>query len=150
MRASKLGRFLVTHGVVILGVSLVLLLMVISPGSAAEGGQALVPENSTNWGLMAAAVAVGLGCIAAAIAVGLIGTAAMGTMGERPELFGRLLIFVGLAEGIAIYGLIIAIMILGKLRPLWLLAPNHCGSDFSRLGPSSSPWKILRGRWSAL
>ena len=39
----------------------------------------------------------------------------MGTIGEKPELAGRALIFVGLAEGIAIYGLIIAIMILGKI-----------------------------------
>jgi V/A-type H+-transporting ATPase subunit K len=38
----------------------------------------------------------------------------MGTIGEKPELVGNALIFVGLAEGIAIYGLIIAIMILGK------------------------------------
>jgi V/A-type H+-transporting ATPase subunit K len=66
-------------------------------------------------GFIAAAVAVGLGSIGAAIAVGNIGTAAMGTIGEKPEMVGSALIFVGLAEGIAIYGLIIAIMILGKL-----------------------------------
>jgi V/A-type H+-transporting ATPase subunit K len=67
------------------------------------------------FGFIAAAVAVGLGSIGAAIAVGNIGTAAMGTIGEKPEMVGSALIFVGLAEGIAIYGLIIAIMILGKL-----------------------------------
>jgi V/A-type H+-transporting ATPase subunit K len=39
----------------------------------------------------------------------------MGAIGEKPELAGRALIFVGLAEGIAIYGLIIAIMILGRV-----------------------------------
>jgi V/A-type H+-transporting ATPase subunit K len=67
------------------------------------------------FGFIAAALAVGIGSIGAAIAVGNIGTAAMGTIGEKPELAGSALIFVGLAEGIAIYGLIIAIMILGKL-----------------------------------
>jgi len=67
------------------------------------------------FGFIAAAIAVGLGSIGAAVAVGNIGTAAMGTIGEKPELVGSALIFVGLAEGIAIYGLIIAIMILGKL-----------------------------------
>ena len=67
------------------------------------------------FGFIAAALAVGIGSIGAAIAVGNIGTAAMGTIGEKPELTGSALIFVGLAEGIAIYGLIVAIMILGKL-----------------------------------
>ena len=64
---------------------------------------------------MAAAVAVGLSTIAGGIAVGLVGAAAMGAVGEKPEISGKALIFLGLAEGIAIYGLIIAIMILGKV-----------------------------------
>ncbi|PID58647.1 H+transporting two-sector ATPase C subunit [candidate division KSB3 bacterium] len=67
------------------------------------------------WGFLAAAVAVGLGSIGAGIAVSSVGSAAMGAMAEKPEMAARALIFVGLAEGIAIYGLIIAIMILGKL-----------------------------------
>ncbi len=64
---------------------------------------------------IAAALAVGLSSLAAGIAVGLVGAAAMGTIGEKPELSGRALIFIGLAEGIAIYGLIVAILILGKI-----------------------------------
>ena len=44
-----------------------------------------------------------------------VGTAAIGALAEKPELFGRLLIFVGLAEGIAIYGLIVSILILNRL-----------------------------------
>ena len=72
------------------------------------------PEN-IKWGFISAAVVTGLSTIAAAIAVGLVGASAMGAMSERPEMAGRALIFVGLAEGIAIYGLIIAIMILGKV-----------------------------------
>jgi len=66
-------------------------------------------------GFISAALAVGLSCIGAAIAVSNVGTAALGALSEKPELTGRALIFVGLAEGIAIYGLIVAIMILGKL-----------------------------------
>ena len=42
-------------------------------------------------------------------------TAAMGAVSERPELMGRALLFVGLAEGIAIYGLVVGIMILVKV-----------------------------------
>jgi len=67
-----------------------------------------------SYGLVAAAIAVGLGSIGAGIAVGSSGSAAIGALAEKPELLGKLLIIVGLAEGIAIYGLLIAIMILGK------------------------------------
>ena len=67
------------------------------------------------WGFMAAALAAGLSSLGAAYAVARVGSAAMGALAEKPELFGRLLIFVGLAEGIAIYGLIISILILNRL-----------------------------------
>lgn len=69
----------------------------------------------TKFAFLAAAIAVGVGSLGAGAAVGYVGAAAMGAIGEKPELAGRALIFVGLAEGIAIYGLIIAIMILGKV-----------------------------------
>ena len=67
------------------------------------------------YAFLAAAIAVGVGAIGGGLAVGYVGAAAMGTIGEKPELAIRALLFVGLAEGIAIYGLIIAIMILGKI-----------------------------------
>ncbi len=67
------------------------------------------------WAFVMAALAVSIGSIAGGGAVGYVGAAAMGAIGEKPELAGRALIFVGLAEGIAIYGLIIGIMILGKV-----------------------------------
>jgi V/A-type H+-transporting ATPase subunit K len=47
--------------------------------------------------------------------VATVGAAAIGAVAEKPEVFGRALVFVGLAEGIAIYGLIISIMILNRL-----------------------------------
>jgi V/A-type H+-transporting ATPase subunit K len=61
---------------------------------------------------LSAAISVGLGSIGAAYAVGATGSAAIGVIAEKPETFGRVLIFVGLAEGVAIYGLIIAFMVL--------------------------------------
>lgn len=67
------------------------------------------------WGFLAAALVAGIGTVAAAIAVAVIGAAALGALSEKPELAGRALIFLGLAEGLAIYSLIIAIMILGKI-----------------------------------
>jgi len=62
---------------------------------------------------LAAAIATGLAAIGAGIAVGIAGAAAIGAIAERPELLGRSLIFVGLAEGIVIYGLIVSFIILG-------------------------------------
>lgn len=67
------------------------------------------------WGFAAAAFSTAIGCIGAGIAVAYVGSAALGAIGEKPELAARALIYVGLAEGIAIYGLIIAIMILTKI-----------------------------------
>lgn len=76
---------------------------------------AVVAPEVVKWGFMAAAVVAGLAALGAAYAVAVVGAAAIGSVAEKPETAGRVLIFVGLAEGIAIYGLIIAIMILGKV-----------------------------------
>lgn len=61
---------------------------------------------------LAAGLSTGLACIGAGIAVASTGAAAIGVIAEKPESFGRSLIFVGMAEGVAIYGLIISFMIL--------------------------------------
>jgi V/A-type H+-transporting ATPase subunit K len=82
--------------------------------SAAAAGTALLPE-SVGWGFVAAALATGLSSLGAGIAVAGVGSAAIGAIAEKPELLGRSLIFVGLAEGIAIYGLIISILILNRI-----------------------------------
>lgn len=74
-----------------------------------------LPADAAGWGLVAAALATGLSSLGAGFAVGRLGTAAVGALAEKPDLFGRLLIFVGLAEGIAIYGVIISILILNRL-----------------------------------
>lgn len=84
-------------------------------GSAGEANKMDKDPITMKWAFIAAAIATGLATIGAAIAVGLVGASAMGAMSERPEMAGRALIFVGLAEGIAIYGLIVAIMILGMV-----------------------------------
>jgi V/A-type H+-transporting ATPase subunit K len=73
------------------------------------------PPEVMKWGFIAAALVTGMSAIGAAYAVAVVGGAAMGAVAEKPETAGRALVFVGLAEGIAIYGLIVAIMILGYL-----------------------------------
>ena len=72
------------------------------------------PAAATGDGALGAALATGLACIGAGIAVGIAGAAAIGGITEKPEILGRTLIFVGLAEGIAIYGLIISFLILNR------------------------------------
>lgn len=66
-------------------------------------------------GFIAAALATGIGAIGASYAVAVVGSAALGAISENPKIFGKTLIYAGLAEGIAVYGLIISIMILSKL-----------------------------------
>ncbi len=61
---------------------------------------------------IAAAAVMSLSAIGAAYAIAVTGGAAAGATAEKPEVFGKVLIFVALAEAIAIYGLIIAILIL--------------------------------------
>lgn len=79
------------------------------------GGGAHVPPEAWGLGLLAAALATGLSSLAGGYAVARVGAAAVGALAEKPDLFGRMLILVGLAEGIAIYGVIVAILILDRL-----------------------------------
>ncbi|MHC4298065.1 MAG: ATP synthase subunit C [Planctomycetota bacterium] len=67
------------------------------------------------YGLIAAAVAFGLGAIGAGFAISHVGAAAMGAVAEKPEIAGQALIFVALAEGLVVFGFITALMILGKI-----------------------------------
>jgi len=76
---------------------------------------ALASAGTSQWGYVAAALATGLSSVGAAYAVGSVAGASVGALAEKPELFGRLLILVGLAEGIAIYGVIISVLILNRL-----------------------------------
>ena len=66
-------------------------------------------------GYIAAALVTGLSCIGGGIAVASAASAALGAISEDQSILGKSLIFVGLAEGVALYGLIISFMIIGKL-----------------------------------
>jgi V/A-type H+-transporting ATPase subunit K len=76
--------------------------------------QALANAISTGLSAIGAGLSVGGAAIGAGVAVGGTGAAAVGTIAEKPETLGRSLIFVGLAEGIAIYGLIISFLVLNR------------------------------------
>lgn len=85
--------------------------------SAAEVADAAVATASmaTGMGYLAAALVTGLSCIGGGIAVASAASAALGAISEDSSILGKSLIFVGLAEGVCLYGLIISFMILGKL-----------------------------------
>lgn len=83
------------------------------PGAVVEAKQ--VDSGALKFGLIAAAVAFGLGAIGAGIAIAHVGSAAMGAIAEKPEIAGQALIFVALAEGLVVFGFITALMILGKV-----------------------------------
>jgi V/A-type H+-transporting ATPase subunit K len=104
-----LGGFNVVVALMVAGLGLV---WFFAPELAMAAG--LHQEAATNpYAPFAAAIAVGAGSLGAAYAVAATGSAAVGAIAERPEIFGRALIFVGLAEGVAIYGLIIGFIIVG-------------------------------------
>ncbi|MEE3419881.1 MAG: ATP synthase subunit C [Lachnospiraceae bacterium] len=70
---------------------------------------------ATGMGYIAAALVTGLSCIGGGIAVASAASAALGAISEDQSILGKSLIYVGLAEGVCLYGLIIAFMILGNL-----------------------------------
>ena len=107
--------FIVSAIMIALGLSCVFAQDV--PPVQAEETQAVV-QTASNDGLgsaakyIAAALAVGIACIGGGLAVGKIGAAAMGAMSENAELSGKALPFVGLAEGICLWGFLVALLII--------------------------------------
>lgn len=86
-----------------------------SAAAAAAETAASAAGNATGFGYLAAALSTGLACIGGGIAVSAAASAALGAISEDSSILGKSLIFVGLAEGVCLYGLIISFMIIGKL-----------------------------------
>ena len=79
--------------------------------AADESASAALPEASV-LRYFAAALSVGISCLAGGMAVGRIGTAAMGAMSENADLSGKALPYAGLAEGICLWGFLVALLIM--------------------------------------
>lgn len=88
------------------------MMLFVCVGLFAEGAEATAESSSSAAKYIAAGIAVGVACIAGGMAVGKIGAAAMGAMSENPELSGKALPFVGLAEGICLWGFLVALLII--------------------------------------
>ena len=84
-------------------------------GNAFAAETASAASNATGMGYIAAALSTGLSCIGGGVAVSAAASAALGAISEDSSILGKSLIFVGLAEGVCLYGLIISFMIIGSL-----------------------------------
>ena len=84
----------------------------ISPQAVFAAGIVAQQAAADPYASLAAGVSTGLAALGAGVAVSGTGAAAIGAIAEKPEALGRSLIFVGLAEGVAIYGLLIAFLVL--------------------------------------
>ncbi|MDD3253581.1 MAG: ATP synthase subunit C [Lachnospiraceae bacterium] len=81
----------------------------------AFAAETAVASSAAGLGYLAAALSTGMSCLGGGIAVSAAASAALGAISEDGSILGKSLIFVGLAEGVCLYGLIISFMILGQL-----------------------------------
>ena len=94
---------------------MVMILVLVLPNGVRAAAATGASETSNGLKYIGAALSTGLATIGTGYAVGQVGSAALGAISEDASILGRTIIFVGLAEGIAIFGVIISIMILGRL-----------------------------------
>ena len=83
--------------------------------ATASETEAAPSSDSSGLGFIAMAIATGVGSVGSGIAVAAAAPAAIGATAEDPKAFGKSIVFVGLAEGIGIYGVLISILIFSKL-----------------------------------
>jgi V/A-type H+-transporting ATPase subunit K len=82
------------------------------------GQQSVVPQSSgspAGWAFLAAGLSISVSVLGAGMALSRIGAAAMAALAEKPEIMGSAIVFAGLAEGLSIWGLIVAVLILIKV-----------------------------------
>ena len=108
-RAIASNIFFFFSAIIIAGI----MLFTGAPVQAAD--TAAAASSATGMGYIAAALSTGLSCVGGGIAVASAASAALGAISEDSSALGKSLIFVGLAEGVCLYGLIISFMIIGKL-----------------------------------
>lgn len=117
IRATRWWKGILGSNVLVfVGVSIVALLLgardVLAQQTTASHGEISI---GLGLALLGAGIPTALAAIGAGLAVGPVGAASLAVIAEKPEMFGRTLIYLGLAEGIAIYGLVVTILLLGKI-----------------------------------
>ncbi len=110
--ARGFRRLLMVNGVLLLGALGLFATVLLGADSALAATSSA--GRDPRGALLGAGIAVAGSSIGAGIGVSYTGSAALAAISEKPDMFGRAMVFVGLAEGIAIYGLVIAIMLIEK------------------------------------
>jgi V/A-type H+-transporting ATPase subunit K len=105
-------RLLALNALILLGAGGLMVALLLGAGDAAAATD--TAGRDPRGALIGAGIAVAGSSLGAGIGVSYTGSAALAAISEKPEMFGRAMVVVGLAEGIAIYGLVIAIMLIGK------------------------------------
>ena len=113
---KRYKRAIGTNAFFFFGASVIATIMLLG-GPDVQAAESVTSDSgfATGLGYLAAALVTGLSCIGGGIAVASAASAALGAISEDSSVLGKSLIFVGLAEGVCLYGLIISFMILGNL-----------------------------------
>ncbi len=113
LKGGVLANFLV------FGLALAAMLMLgvqeVMASEPVAAGAALEISLGKGLALIGIGLPTALAAIGAGLALGPVGSASLAVIAEKPEMFGRTLIYMGLAEGVAIYGLVMSILLLGKI-----------------------------------
>ena len=101
------------YNLILLAMALGLIVVWLVSPNTVYAATIVAQEAAANpYAPIAAGISTGLAALGAGVAVSGTGAAAIGAISEKPEMLGRSLIFVGLAEGVAIYGLLISFLVL--------------------------------------
>lgn len=116
-KAKKVSRSGMRKAVItnVLAVAGLFLIGLVPDIAVADSAANTATNSASGLGYLAAALSTGLAAIGAGIGVGQAGSAAIGAISEDSSILGKTLIILGLAEGVAIYGLVISIMIIQRL-----------------------------------
>ena len=112
------GRYKTALGVnlfLFFGTMILAAVLMFSGSAMAAEETAAAGVSAAGLGYISASLSTGLSCLGGGIAVSAAASAALGAISEDSSILGKSLIFVGLAEGVCLYGLIISFMILGQL-----------------------------------
>lgn len=114
--AKRFKTMLVINVASFFAVLLVGTLILFGNGNAQAAQEASdIVSNNAGWAYIAAGLVTGMATIGTGIAVSSAASAALGALSEDSTIMGKALIFVALAEGIALYGLLISFMILSRV-----------------------------------
>jgi V/A-type H+-transporting ATPase subunit K len=117
IRGRKHGKvLLLINSVALLAIVIVTSALMLSGGASAAEATASTASTANNGMVyISAALAAGLSAIGSGIAVASAASAALGAISENEKVFGKAVVLVGLAEGLAILGMVVALIMISKV-----------------------------------